>query len=188
MIIYTYLHLLFLLSIPGTLAFIQPSTFIPFYTRSYPITTYGKCNESHPPQCRTDIPLTSKGSGGLRVHLCYNTRSRSVRLPGLSLSADMSGCRCLTCVTRMIERGLDKTVGFGVEGGYSDACWENGWCDLIPRCLVKLKHVFRMEESKSWLIAGFGIALTVGCMAYICMCMCISACEFNATEDRHWST
>lgn len=88
----------------------------------------------------------------------------------------------------MIERGLDKTVGFGVEGGYSDACWEDGWCDLIPRCLVKLKHVFRMEESKSWLIAGFGIALTVGCMAYICMCMCISACEFNATEDRHWST
>lgn len=54
-------------------------------------------------------------------------------------------------VTRTIERGLDKTVGFGVEEGYSDACWEDGWCDLIPRCLVKLKEVLRMEESRSWL-------------------------------------
>lgn len=94
--------------------------------------------------------------------ICTTTLgSLYVRLPGLS--GAMSECGCPTCVTRRIEKGLDKTPGLRFEEGYSDACSDDGWV-LFQ---VELRHVENVRVEVLVLVVGFGIALTVECMANV---------------------
>lgn len=55
----------------------------------------------------------------------------------------MSECGCPTCVTRRIEKGLDK-IGFGFEKGYSDACSDDGTFQ------VQLRHENVRVEVLIW--------------------------------------